>query len=149
MNRLVRFQEVDEEAIVCQRENPFYVDTVRAFRDRRYVFKRRLKDAEELRETLEEQGGSFQAKKEADDQILLNDSLQLAHKCILNSFYGYVKREAARWYSMEMGAVVTKIGADLIKRAKCVCVAGSLLLRRTFLVRGERKRSVCVFGAES
>ena len=28
---------------VCQRENSFYVDTVRAFRDRRYEFKRFLK----------------------------------------------------------------------------------------------------------
>jgi hypothetical protein len=24
---------------ICQRENPFYVDTVRAFRDRRYEYK--------------------------------------------------------------------------------------------------------------
>ena len=37
---------------VCMRENPFYVDTVRDFRDRRYEFKRltktwagKLKDA--------------------------------------------------------------------------------------------------------
>ena len=28
---------------VCQRENSFYVDTVRAFRDRRYTFKGLLK----------------------------------------------------------------------------------------------------------
>ncbi|PHJ19863.1 dna polymerase family b protein, partial [Cystoisospora suis] len=111
-------KEVDQEAIVCQRENPFYVDTVRAFRDRRYIFKRRLKAAERLREKLEKEGGSFQAKKDADDMVLLNDSLQLAHKCILNSFYGYVKREAARWYSMQMGAVVTKAGSDIIQRAK-------------------------------
>ena len=27
-------------ATTCQRENPFYVDTVRAFRDRRYEYKR-------------------------------------------------------------------------------------------------------------
>ncbi|KYF39384.1 DNA polymerase family B protein, partial [Toxoplasma gondii ARI] len=111
-------KEVDQEAIVCQRENPFYVDTVRAFRDRRYIFKRRLKAAERLREKLEKEGGSFQEKKDADDVILLNDSLQLAHKCILNSFYGYVKRDAARWYSMQMGAVVTKAGADIIQGAK-------------------------------
>ncbi|CBZ50569.1 DNA polymerase, related [Neospora caninum Liverpool] len=111
-------KEVDQEAIVCQRENPFYVDTVRAFRDRRYIFKRRLKAAERLREKLEREGGTFQEKKDADDVILLNDSLQLAHKCILNSFYGYVKRDAARWYSMQMGAVVTKAGADIIQGAK-------------------------------
>ncbi len=28
---------------ICQRENSFYVDTVRAFRDRRYKFKGLLK----------------------------------------------------------------------------------------------------------
>ncbi len=32
--------EVQERtSTVCQRENPFYVDTVRNFRDRRYVYK--------------------------------------------------------------------------------------------------------------
>ena len=39
--------------------------------------------------------------------VTLYDSLQLAHKCILNSFYGYVMRRGARWYSMEMAGVVT------------------------------------------
>lgn len=29
----------EREATICQRENSFYVDTVRAFRDRRYEFK--------------------------------------------------------------------------------------------------------------
>jgi len=37
--------------------------------------------------------------------IILYDSLQLAHKCILNSFYGYVMRKGARWYSMEMAGI--------------------------------------------
>ena len=32
-------------ATVCQRENSFYVDTVRAFRDRRYKFKGLVKVA--------------------------------------------------------------------------------------------------------
>ena len=40
---------------------------------------------------------------------------QLAHKCILNSFYGYVMRKGARWYSMEMAGVVTHTGANIIK----------------------------------
>src|SRR5690625_1251456 len=31
---------------VCMRENPFYVDTVRAFRDRRYLYKEKLKVAQ-------------------------------------------------------------------------------------------------------
>ena len=30
---------------------------------------------------------------EASDMVVLYDSLQLAHKCILNSFYGYVMRK--------------------------------------------------------
>ena len=29
----------DRQSTVCQRENPFYIDTVRNFRDRRYVYK--------------------------------------------------------------------------------------------------------------
>ena len=31
--------------------------------------------------------------QEADDMCVVYDSLQLAHKCILNSFYGYVMRK--------------------------------------------------------
>lgn len=49
---------------------------------------------------------------------ILYDSLQLAHKCILNSFYGYVMRKGARWYSMEMAGVVTHVGAKLIQEAR-------------------------------
>ena len=44
--------------------------------------------------------------------------MQLAHKCILNSFYGYVMRKGARWYSMEMAGVVTYTGAKIIQMAK-------------------------------
>ena len=47
--------------------------------------------------------------------VVLYDSLQLAHKCILNSFYGYVMRKGARWYSMEMAGVVTYTGARIIQ----------------------------------
>lgn len=38
------------------------------------------------------------------NRVALFESLQLAHKIILNSFYGYVMRRGARWYSMEMAA---------------------------------------------
>ena len=31
-------------ATICQRENPFYINTVRNFRDRRYVYKGKLKE---------------------------------------------------------------------------------------------------------
>lgn len=33
------------------------------------------------------------------------------------SFYGYVMRKGARWYSMEMAGVVTYTGAQIIQRA--------------------------------
>ena len=36
-------REEQRKTIICQRENSFYVDTVRAFRDRRYEFKGLLK----------------------------------------------------------------------------------------------------------
>ena len=49
---------------------------------------------------------------------VLYDSLQLAHKCILNSFYGYVMRRGARWYSMQMAGIVTYTGANIIKEAR-------------------------------
>ncbi|TYK05646.1 DNA polymerase epsilon catalytic subunit A-like [Cucumis melo var. makuwa] len=52
------------------------------------------------------------------DMVVLYDSLQLAHKCILNSFYGYVTRKGARWYSMEMAGVVTYTGAKIIQNAR-------------------------------
>ena len=44
----------------------------------------------------------------------LYESLQLAHKIILNSFYGYVMKKGARWYSMEMAAMVTHTGGCII-----------------------------------
>lgn len=53
--------------------------------------------------------------QEAEDMVVLFDSLQLAHKCILNSFYGYVKSKGARWFSVEMAGVVTNTGAEIIK----------------------------------
>lgn len=31
--------------------------------------------------------------KSCENKVVLYDSLQLAHKCILNSFYGYVMRK--------------------------------------------------------
>ncbi|KAK2507903.1 hypothetical protein MC885_010384 [Smutsia gigantea] len=49
---------------------------------------------------------------------VLYDSLQLAHKCILNSFYGYVMRKGARWYSMEMAGIVCFTGANIITQAR-------------------------------
>ena len=41
-NKIHKLQEEEREATVCQRENSFYVNTVRDFRDRRYLYKVRL-----------------------------------------------------------------------------------------------------------
>ncbi len=43
---------------------------------------------------LVQAAGDSLAAQEAGDMVVLYDSLQLAHKCILNSFYGYVMRKA-------------------------------------------------------
>lgn len=62
--------------------------------------------------------------QDAKMRALLYDSLQLAHKCILNSFYGYivvipfisryVMRKGARWRSIEMAGATTTIGGGII-----------------------------------
>jgi DNA polymerase epsilon subunit 1 len=109
----------EKTAVTCQRENPFYIDTVRAFRDRRYEYKRLNKTWAKKRQTAEV-AGDASALMEAKAMCVLYDSLQLAHKCILNSFYGYVMRRGARWYSMEMAGVVTYTGAAIIKEARAL-----------------------------
>ncbi|PKI82744.1 Pol2p [Malassezia vespertilionis] len=108
---------VVREAIICQRENPFYIDTVRDFRDRRYEYKGLLKTWKQNMEAAT-QAGNLGEKLEAGNMIVLYDSLQLAHKCILNSFYGYVMRKGARWYSMEMAGITCLTGATIIQMAK-------------------------------
>ena len=102
---------------VCMRENPFYVDTVRDFRDRRYEFKRLVKVwLGKLKEAKE--ASNPQDIETAKNRVALYESLQLAHKIILNSFYGYVMRRGARWYSMEMAAMVTHTGGSIIKDSR-------------------------------
>lgn len=118
---------------ICQRENSFYVDTVRAFRDRRYEFKGLHKVCASLGARLPsccpshvpmrtcpfseghtpqpyplipfyfqvwkkklasaQDSGDAAEVKRCKNMEILYDSLQLAHKCILNSFYGYVMRK--------------------------------------------------------
>lgn len=109
-------EEIKRTETVCMRENPFYVNTVRAFRDRRYEYKgltktwkNKAKEALKLDDLLR--------VTEANNNALVYDSLQLAHKCILNSFYGYVMRRGARWHSMEMAGMVTHLGSSIIQRA--------------------------------
>jgi DNA polymerase epsilon subunit 1 len=110
----------DRTDIVCQRENPFYVNTVLNFRDRRYVFKRATKEwSKKLEKAVE--SGDMERITEAKGMVTLNDSLQLAHKCILNSFYGYVMRKGARWHSMKMAGITTYTGSNLIREAREFC----------------------------
>lgn len=107
-------EEETREDVVCMRENPFYVDTVRQFRDRRYEFKKMNKDWKKKAKNAKD----VASRKLCEDKVLVYDSLQVAHKCILNSFYGYVMRKGARWRSMEMAGIVTKTGADIITQAR-------------------------------
>ncbi|GAU88460.1 hypothetical protein RvY_01155 [Ramazzottius varieornatus] len=110
-------KEEARESVVCQRENSFYVDTVRMFRDRRYEYKTSHKNA---KKNVIEAQKALDSEKEKKWKALevIYDSLQLAHKCILNSFYGYVMRRGARWYSMEMAGIVCHTGGAIIKRAR-------------------------------
>lgn len=109
---------IEREAIICQRENPFYVDTVRNFRDRRYEFKGQQKIWKGRTEALKVSNATAVEIEEAKKMIVLFDSLQLAHKVILNSFYGYVMRKGSRWYSMEMAGVTCLTGAHIIQMAR-------------------------------
>lgn len=106
-----------KEAIICQRENPFYIDTVRTFRDRRYTYKGLHKTWKKNLDNAQV-GGSVPEITDAKSMIILYDSLQLAHKCILNSFYGYVMRKGARWHSMEMAGITCLTGASIIQMAR-------------------------------
>lgn len=108
---------MEREAIVCQRENPFYVDTVKAFRDRRYEYKGLHKKWKGNVDKAQASGDLVEIEN-AKKMVVLYDSLQLAHKCILNSFYGYVMRKGARWYSMEMAGIVCSTGAKIIQMAR-------------------------------
>ncbi|KAE9408685.1 hypothetical protein BT96DRAFT_913819 [Gymnopus androsaceus JB14] len=110
----------NRESIVCQRENPFYVDTVRRFRDRRYEYKGLHKTWKKNLDTVVNEGRSLAEIDEAKKMIVLYDSLQLAHKCILNSFYGYVMRKGARWHSMEMAGITCLTGATIIQMARAL-----------------------------
>nr|CAD2190862.1 unnamed protein product [Meloidogyne enterolobii] len=88
---------------ICQREHSFYVDTVRAFRDRRYEYKEMHKKAKASVEAIP--SSHLADRKSAQSRVILYDSLQMAHKCILNSFYGYA-------------GIVCHTGANIIREAR-------------------------------
>ncbi|KAH6905769.1 DNA polymerase epsilon catalytic subunit A [Coprinopsis sp. MPI-PUGE-AT-0042] len=108
------------ESIVCQRENPYYVDTVRRFRDRRYDYKGLHKTWKKNLDNYLSEARSIAEVDEAKKMIVLYDSLQLAHKCILYSFYGYVMRKGARWHSMEMAGITCLTGATIMQMARAL-----------------------------
>lgn len=93
------------------------MDTVRAFRDRRYEYKNLSKSAKKQISEAVAKGDAGEIKS-AKNREVLYESLQLAHKCILNSFYGYVMRKGARWHSMEMAGIVCHTGANIIRKAR-------------------------------
>uniref|UniRef100_A0AC35TLD7 DNA polymerase epsilon catalytic subunit n=1 Tax=Rhabditophanes sp. KR3021 TaxID=114890 RepID=A0AC35TLD7_9BILA len=101
---------------ICQRENGFFVDTVKAFRDRRYDYKELLKKSKG--ELSKVSANDVVGIKDCQSRVILYESLQMAHKCILNSFYGYAMRKGSRWFSMEMAGIVCKTGADIIQEAR-------------------------------
>ncbi|GAV48505.1 hypothetical protein ZYGR_0K00100, partial [Zygosaccharomyces rouxii] len=115
-HRIRASEVVERESIICQRENPFYANTVRAFRDRRYEFKGLVKKWKTKMSSLN--SSDKHGKDECQKMVILYDSLQLAHKVILNSFYGYVMRKGSRWYSMEMAGITCLTGATLIQMAR-------------------------------
>ncbi|KAI9910676.1 hypothetical protein PsorP6_010303 [Peronosclerospora sorghi] len=87
------------------------------FRDRRYEYKE-LTKVWKKKVTAATTAHDLLATIEAQNKCLEYDSLQLAHKCILNSFYGFVMRKGARWHSMEMAGIVTHTGSNIITRAR-------------------------------
>ena len=59
---------------VCMRENPFYVDTVRDFRDRRYDFKRLVKTwGDKMRAA--QKVGDITETENAKNRVTLYESL--------------------------------------------------------------------------
>lgn len=99
-----------QELTICQREVPFYVETVRKFRDQRNIIKGFYKKSVKEYEN--------NPTEEHKKKIVLYNGMQVAYKCVLNSFYGYVMRTGSRWFSLEMAAAVCHIGGKIIKLAK-------------------------------
>lgn len=61
----------------------------------RYDYKELLKQAKVALDKMPKD--DVGAIKAGQGMVVLYESLQLAHKCILNSFYGYVMRKGSRW----------------------------------------------------
>lgn len=66
-------REEQRVTTVCQRENSFYVDTVRAFRDRRYRFKGLLKQWRKKLDAAKKSGDPAEIKRY--HVVLFNSSM--------------------------------------------------------------------------
>ncbi|CAK4206493.1 unnamed protein product [Aphanomyces euteiches] len=75
---------------ICMRENAFYVNTVRAFRDRRYDYKILTKQWQKKAASATDP----LAKVEATTKVIVYDSLQLAHKCIVTNTGSQIIKQA-------------------------------------------------------
>ncbi|KJA14323.1 hypothetical protein HYPSUDRAFT_207473 [Hypholoma sublateritium FD-334 SS-4] len=94
----------EREAIVCKSENPFYVDTVRRFCDRRYEYKGLRKTWKKTLDVVTREGRSIAEVDEAKKMIILYDSLQLAHKQNnITELYSLIKilriKPPSNWYT--------------------------------------------------
>ncbi|KAI5172524.1 DNA polymerase epsilon subunit 1 [Nematocida sp. LUAm3] len=118
----------EKDSLICQRENPFYVNAVRTFRDRRNEYKKLAKKTLIEAQSSIKQEHSKSYSSDLFKKASIYDSLQIAHKCVLNSFYGYVMKKGARWYSMEMAAVVCQTGSHIIQRTKSLIDAFGVTL---------------------
>ncbi|KAF9765064.1 DNA polymerase epsilon catalytic subunit A [Nosema granulosis] len=101
---------------VCQREIPFYVDAVKRIGKQLYRYKNLQRDIAQEIKNLD--GADSKNLAILNKKLSIFSSLQLAHKCILDSFYGYVMKNDSRWHSTEMAAIVCNIGTKIIKFAK-------------------------------
>lgn len=103
-------KEIIKKTIICQREIPFYVNTIKTFKNQRYIMKKKYQQS--IKEF------KLNPTKDNMEQMVVYNSLQVAYKCVLNSFYGYVMRKGSRWWSIETAAITCKIGGEIIKLAK-------------------------------
>ena len=100
------------------------------------VWKKKLSAAVEV--------GDASEVKRCKNMEILYDSLQLAHKCILNSFYGYVMRKGYGPHAVnEQGGneqdVMPKskklgVASDTDEASRWMCINGNVLTAHKMLV---------------
>ncbi|CAG8525808.1 6532_t:CDS:10 [Diversispora eburnea] len=107
----------EKQALICQRENPFYLNAVLNFRDLLHKYKAVVKDwKNKLSSDIKKKDHSL--IEESKKMIIQYDTLYLAHQNIFNSFYKSIVCKGSRWYSIEMAGVVCDIGSNIIKMAR-------------------------------